>query len=170
MRSRLTILLLAATLGVARPATAEAQAVPAAYGLITGTISGVYVSTGIFVAKARAGSFLYSLEDALTVRWELAPAALMPLTGVVMGIDDGQRLAQSIKWGGIGFATGAAAGLGVGLLLSNGEGRESEWSGAIIGSAAGLLVGSIYGALSYDGDDEGGSAGGLGSFTIRVPL
>lgn len=169
MRSVITAALLAASLLSVRPVPAHAQAVPAAYGLITGTISGVYVSTGIFVARARAGSFLYSLEDAIAVRWELAPAVLMPLSGVVLGAIDGQRLAESIKWGGAGFAAGAAAGLGVGLLLSSGEGRESEWSGAIIGSAAGLLAGSLYGMLSYDGDPDDSPAT-VGSFTLRIPL
>lgn len=169
MRSVVAAVLLAASLLFARPAPAPAQAVPAAYGLITGTISGVYVSTGIFVARARAGSFLYSLEDAIAVRWELAPAVLMPLSGVVLGAVDGQRLAESIKWGGAGFAAGAVAGLGVGLLLSDGEGRESEWSGAIIGSAAGLLAGSLYGILSYDGDEDEDPVP-VGSFTFRVPL
>lgn len=151
---------------VAAPRPAPAQAVPAAYGLFTGTVAGVYVTTGVFVLKARTGAYLYSLEDALTPRWELVPAVAMPIGGLVLGIDDGQRLANSLKWAGAGFVAGAAVGVGVGTLFQ--ETGEGQWAGAVIGSAAGLLAGSIYGAVSHDTGDGGGVEGPVLSF--RVPF
>lgn len=166
------VCLLAASLVYVRPQPAEAQAVPAAYGLITGTISGAYVTTGIFVTKARLGSFLYSSDEALALRWENVPIVLMPIGSLLVGLDDGQRLARSVQWGSAGFAMGAIAGFGVSVLIIRGEGREDEWASTVIGSAAGLLVGSLYGALSYDNDDAGGEAGGGFPFALsfKVPL
>lgn len=164
------MLLLAVFMG-GHPTKARAQAVPAAYGLLAGATGGVLVTTGVFVAKARGGSFLYSLEDALAPRWELIPAVAMPIGGLVMGLDDGQRLARSIAWGGAGFATGALIGYGVGDLF--GETSQARWAGAVIGSAAGLLGSSIFGAVSYDGDSSPGTANSPNSpamVVLRVPL
>lgn len=141
------LLLVAGTFG-GTPRTASAQGVPAAYGLIAGTFGGAYVTTGVFVAKARAGSYLYSLDDALAPRWEIVPAVAMPVGGFLLGLDDGQRLASSLAWSSAGFAAGALVGLGAGELF--GTTNQGRWAGAIIGSAAGLLAGSIYGALTYD--------------------
>lgn len=142
------VLLLAGCLFAATPRTAAAQGVPAAYGLVAGTFGGAYVTTGVFVAKARAGSYLYSLDDALAPRWEVVPAVAMPIGGFLLGLNDGQRLASSLGWGSAGFAAGALVGLGAGELF--GTTNQGRWAGAIIGSAAGLLAGSIYGALTYD--------------------
>lgn len=158
------VLVTAGLFGTPRPSTA--QAVPAAYGLFAGTVGGVYVTTGIFVAKARTGAYIYSLEDALVPRWELIPVAVMPVGSLVLGLADDQRLANSIKWAGAGFVTGAAVGLGLGTLF--GERGEGQWAGAIIGSAAGLFAGSIYGALSHDEGEGGGMEGPVLSF--RVPF
>lgn len=149
------------------PRSSPAQAVPAAYGLFTGTVAGVYVTTGIFVAKARTGAYLYSMEDALTPRWELIPIATMPIGGLVLGFADDQRLASSIKWAGAGFVAGAAVGLGASTLLH--KTGEGQWAGAVIGSAAGVLAGSIYGALSHEGGDGGGGAE-VPVLSFRIPL
>lgn len=168
-----TVLAIVAAGLCGHPRSARGQPVPAAYGLIGGTVAGIYVTTGVFVTKARAGSFIYSLEDALAVRWELIPLVVMPVSSFAVGLDDGQRLASSIKWGGAGFAAGAAVGLGVGTLLrQDGGGSESQWAGAIIGSAAGLLAGSIYGMLAYEDEvEEGGEEGGaFPGFTVRIPF
>lgn len=143
-----SVLLLAGALHAGTPPSADAQAVPAAYGFVAGTFGGAYVTTGVFVAKARAGSYLYSLDDALAPRWEIVPALAMPVGGFLLGLDDGQRLASSLAWGSAGFAAGALVGLGAGELF--GTTNQGRWAGAIIGSAAGLLAGSIYGALTYD--------------------
>lgn len=160
-----------AALALGHPARAGAQAVPAGYGLLAGAAGGVLVTTGVFVAKARGGSFLYSLEDALAPRWELIPAAAMPIGGFAMGLDDDQRLARSIAWGGGGFAVGALVGYGVGDLF--GETSQARWAGAVIGSAAGLLGGSIIGAASYEADPQNGNpepASGSPALVIRLPL
>lgn len=141
-------LLLAGVLLAGTPRPADAQGVPAAYGFVAGTFGGAYVTTGVFVAKARAGSYLYSLDDALAPRWEVVPAVAMPIGGFLLGLDDGQRLASSLAWGSAGFAAGALVGLGAGEIF--GTTNQGRWAGAIIGSAAGLLAGSIYGALTYD--------------------
>jgi hypothetical protein len=169
---RLAVACLAvAVLVSARPERSDAQAVPAAYGLITGTISGAYITTGIFVTKARLGSFLYSSDEAFALRWENAPVVLMPIGSLLVGLDDGQRLARSIQWGSAGFALGAVAGFGVSALIIRADGREDEWASTVIGSAAGLLAGSLYGALSYE--DDGGDGGGPGfpiAFSLKIPL
>lgn len=156
------VLVTAGLFGTPRPS--PAQAVPAAYGLFAGTVGGVYVTTGIFVAKARTGAYIYSLEDALVPRWEIIPAAVMPIGSLVLGLADDQRLANSIKWAGAGFVTGAAVGLGLGTLFD--ERGEGQWAGAIIGSAAGLLAGSIYGALAHDDGEGGGIEGPVLSFQV----
>lgn len=149
----LLVLGLGAPGAAGRPDAAHAQqAVPAAYGALAGAAGGVLVTTGIFVAKARAGSYIYSLDDALAPRWEIVPAVVMPVGGFVMGLDDEQRLARSITWGSAGFAVGALAGYAVGELLS--ETDQGKWAGAIIGSAAGVLAGSLYGMLSYEAEDR----------------
>lgn len=150
---------------------ADAQAVPAGYGLLAGAAGGVLVTTGVFVAKARGGSFLYSLDDALAPRWELIPAVAMPIGGFAMGLDDGQRLARSIAWGGAGFAAGALVGYGIGDLL--GDTSQARWAGAVIGSAAGVLGGSILGAASYENEARTGSpesSARAPTLMIRVPL
>lgn len=160
-----------AALALGNPERADAQAVPASYGLLAGAAGGVLVTTGVFVAKARGGSFLYSLEDALAPRWELIPAVAMPIGGFAMGLDDGQRLARSIAWGGGGFAIGALVGYGVGDLF--GETSQARWAGAVIGSAAGLLSGSIVGAASYEADPRTGNpepAAGSPALVVSLPL
>ncbi len=166
------VLLLAGALFAGTPRTAPAQGVPAAYGLVAGTFGGAYVTTGVFVAKARAGSYLYSLDDALAPRWEIVPAVAMPIGGFLLGLDDGQRLASSLAWGSAGFAAGAFVGLGAGELF--GTTTQGRWAGAIIGSAAGLLAGSIYGALTYDSPPAPATPDGPDiappALVIRFPL
>jgi hypothetical protein len=162
--------------GLVQPRTAASQAVPAAYGALGGAAAGVLVTTGIFVAKARAGSYIYSLDDALAPRWELVPTLAMPVGGVMIGLDDEQRLARSIAWGGAGFAVGGLVGYGIGDLFSDTD--QGKWAGAIIGGAAGVLVGSIYGVLSYDsGESPGGpgesaasARGAAPLLSVRLPL
>lgn len=170
-RRCIAVLTVFAAIVLGRPARADGQVVPAAYGLLAGSAGGVLVTTGVFVAKARRGSFLYSLEDALAPRWELIPAVTMPIGGLLMGLDDGQRLARSIAWGGAGFAVGALVGYGVGDLF--GDTSQARWAGAVIGSAAGLLGGSIVGAVSYDEDAPTGAAGSPNApavTVLRLPL
>lgn len=156
LRLASTLLVLTAA-GLGHPRTAASQAVPAAYGALSGAAAGVLVTTGIFVAKARAGSYIYSLDDALAPRWELVPTLAMPVGGVMIGLDDEQRLARSIAWGGAGFAVGGLLGYGIGDLFSGTD--QGKWAGAIIGGAAGVLAGSIYGVLSYDPEKSPGGPG-----------
>ena len=173
LRMASTLLVLTAA-GFGRPGTAASQAVPAAYGALSGAAAGVLVTTGIFVAKARAGSYIYSLDDALAPRWELVPTLAMPVGGVMVGLDDEQRLARSIAWGGAGFAVGGLLGYGIGDLFSDTD--QGRWAGAIIGGAAGVLAGSIYGVLSYDsGESPGDPAASARSdpaplLSVRLPL
>jgi hypothetical protein len=171
VRRRLSALGLLVAVGLfatARPSAAQTEAVPAAYGLFTGAVAGVYVTTGIFVAKARTGKYLYSLDDAIAPRWELVPVVVMPIGGLVLGLADDQRLANSLKWAGAGFAAGAAVGVGVGSLFH--ETGEGQWAGAVIGSAAGLLAGSIYGALSHEGGNAGNGGAEGPVLSLRIPF
>jgi hypothetical protein len=152
------------------PSTASSQSTVAksAGGAAAGFVAGTYGMMAIYVTKARFGRYLFSFDDALAVRPEWIPVVAGPITGAWLGQRSGTALGRSLGWGGLGFAGGALVGTGVGhLIWKNDEGR---WAGAIIGSALGLLVGSVWGA--HDGLQE--SPGPLGpsgpALQVRIPF
>lgn len=146
---------------------AAGQTVPAIVGTAGGFVAGTYVTTAVYVTKARFGRFLFSLDDALTFTPELLPMVAAPVAGGWLGAESKVALGRAVGWGAVGFFGGAALGVGAGhLFWGDVEGR---WAGAIIGSAAGMLTGLILGAL--DGlDDGGGEAAMMPVFSVRIPL
>jgi hypothetical protein len=129
-------------LGPPRPVAAQ-QILPALVGGATGFAAGGYVGIGIITLQARRGHYLYSTEEALG--WHAAPVLIGPAVGFLIGLFDQERLRRTV----IGGAIGGVGGTGVGWLLGQQLWRppEGKWAGAVIGGAAGLLAGSLAGAI-----------------------
>lgn len=160
----LTPLLLVAAL-CGSPREARAQVASASVGTVAGFVVGTYTMTAIYVAKARFGSYLFSLEEALSARFEILPVFAGPIAGGWLGARSSTALERAALHGGVGFVGGAAAGLLAGQLIwSDSDGR---WAGAIIGSATGLLIGATLGAL--DGLDDP-AAEPVPILEIRIPF
>lgn len=114
--------------------------------LVHGTVGGVvgvgvgfFLTLAIFVAEARAGRYVYSLDDLTLWRWEALPTWTGLVTGAVVAWR-APRLAWGVLWRGLAVAALAgAAGWGVGPLVW--VGRSAPWAGAVLGAAGGLLVG-----------------------------
>ncbi|NNF26286.1 MAG: hypothetical protein HKN73_03565, partial [Gemmatimonadetes bacterium] len=130
----------------------EAQVLPAVVGGVGGLLAGAYVTTGVFVLKSRAtGWVMHSVETLIEPAPELLPLVAGPVAGALLGARSSGRLEAGAAWAGIGLASGAGLGALAGHLIWNSV--EGRWAGGIIGSAAGLLVGSVVGAATHD---EGG--------------
>lgn len=160
------LLVPAVSLAAPRPALAQ-KAVPILVGGMGGLAAGTYVSLGVVAAEARAGRYLSSPYDAFGFR--SVPVLVGVATGVVLGTVDDDRLYDAMKTsvaaGAVGFGAGWFAGRAIW------EDRGGKWAGAVIGSAAGIVLGGVVGAIASDGgkDDPGDAvAEGLPiSFTIR---
>jgi len=160
--------LLVLGVALAAPRAAQAQkAVPVLVGGMGGLAAGTYVSLGVVAAEARAGRYLSSPYDAFGFR--SVPVLVGVAAGVVLGAVDEDRLYDAMKTsvaaGAVGFGAGWFAGRSIW------EDRGGRWAGAVIGSAAGIVLGGVVGAIASDGgkDDPADPAGeGLPiSFTIR---
>jgi hypothetical protein len=166
VRAALVVLLLVA-LEAPRPQqrVQGQQLIPALVGGAAGLAAGGYVAIGIVTAQARRGRYLYASEDALG--WHATPILVGPSVGFLMGLLDPDRLKRTI----IGGSAAAAFGTGVGLLA----GRhfwappEGKWAGAVIGGAAGLLAGSLAGALWPEPTEEG-TPGAAGSRAVPIRI
>jgi hypothetical protein len=133
-------------------------------GAVYGALAGVYITTGIYVTKARYGSYIFSLRDLLRVRPETVPVVVSPLALSILGATEPERLGRAALYGGVAFVTGAVVGFGIGHLL--GDHEETRWAGGIIGSAVGLLAGTLVGALQDPhGPEDPGSA-----ITLAIPI
>jgi len=151
------------------PAQAHAQdAIPILVGGAAGLLAGGYVSVGVITAEARTGRYLHSAEDALGFR--SLPVLIGGGTGVVLGAIDDRRLYNAM----IGSVAAGALGFGVGWLIGTqtAEDPGSPWAGAVIGSAAGIVLGGVIGMLVPGGDDDAAANeqadGGIPlGFTIR---
>ena len=166
-RTALVLLVLLA-LEAPRPAQkVEAQQVlPALIGGAAGLAAGGYVAIGIVTAQARRGRFLYSTEDALG--WHATPILIGPTIGFLIGLLDEDRLRRTI----IGGGAAAVVGTGVGWLagLHFWTPPEGKWAGAVIGGAAGLLAGSLTGALWPESNDAHGGSGAAGSRAVPIRI
>ena len=80
------------------PSKASAQELPAVLGGVAGLFGGFAVTTGIFVAEARAGHFVYSVDDLATVRWEYLPVPLGIVGGIWAGASDADLLRNAACW------------------------------------------------------------------------
>jgi hypothetical protein len=166
-RAALVLLLLLALEAPTPQRRAEGQEVlPALVGGAAGLAAGGYVAIGIVTAQARLGRFLYSSEDALG--WHATPIIIGPSVGFLIGLLDQERLRRTI----IGGGAAAVVGTGVGWLA----GRhfwappEGKWAGAVIGGAAGLLAGSITGALWPEANDGEGGSGAAGPRAVPIRI
>lgn len=161
-----SLVALGASLSAPRAAQAQ-KAVPVLVGGLGGLAAGTYVSLGVVAAEARAGRYLNSPYDAFGFR--SVPVLVGVASGVVLGAVDDDRLYDAMK----ASAAAGAVGFGAGWFAGNAiwEDRGGKWAGAVIGSAAGIVLGGVIGTIVSDGtkDDPAGSEGeGLPiSFTIR---
>ncbi len=152
-----------ALVAVHAPSPASAQTLPAALGAVGGLVVGTYTTLGIYVAEARGGRYLYSADDAISLRLENLPVLAGPVAGLIVGLQDSERLETAGIWGGVGLVSGSALGAPIGRALwGSGEGT---WSGAIIGGAAGLVIGVVVGALQDPGLD---ALDAQGSATVPI--
>ncbi len=145
------------------PARASGQAGYAAAGTLAGAAEGAVLTLALATAAARAGHYVFTPSQAL---WQLTPIPVVAVAGGMLGYHDADRLRDSVRAGLVGFAAGVAAGSILGGLV--GDDSESVWSGAIVGSGAGLLVGSLWGALRNLGDD--GDSIVVPGITLTIPF
>lgn len=140
------------------------QAIPITLGTAGGLAAGAAISGGIFVAEARAGRFIYSVDEFLERRLELIPLPVGLATGMALGAADPDRLVDTA----IGAFAGLAAGCTVGYVVGGEIWDEPEgpWAGLVIGGAGGILIGSVVGALLHDG----GSDSAEPATFARVPI
>jgi hypothetical protein len=108
---------------------------------IGGGLVGFVVTLAVVVAKARARSFIFALEDLVAVRWELLPILL----GLIGGFRLGSRRPRALAWATVsglgGLLVGAFLGPLVGRMLWGDD--AGEWASAVILGAMGLVAGSI---------------------------
>ena len=130
------------------PEHVQAQELAAIAGGAAGLVGGFIVTTSIFVAEARTGRFVYSVDDLATFRVEYLPVPIATVGGAVIGARDEELLGQVLLGSAVGLAGGAAAGWFVGGALWGGE--EGKWAGAVIGGALGMVVGGTLLGTSFD--------------------
>lgn len=166
-RLRAAALGLAVLGAICTPSPAPAQgALPILVGGASGLVAGGYVSIGVITAEARVGRYLHSAEDALGFR--SLPVLIGGATGVVLGAVDDRRLYNAM----LGSVATGAVGFGVGWIVGTQTSDDpgSPWAGAVIGSAAGIVLGGVVGMLLPDGDSSESDPPDRGiplGFTIR---
>lgn len=156
---------------LSHPKETVAQTLPAVVGGVGGLVAGSYVTTGLYVLKSRAtGWMMHSPTDLVEPRLEGIPLIVGPVAGALIGYRDSDRLARAGLWGVAGMAAGATVGAATGHWVWGDSG--GRWSGGVIGSAAGLLAGVVYGALVDEeptSDPPVGDAGSELRFEIPAP-
>lgn len=108
-------------------------------GLSLGPLLGFYLTVAIFVAKARRGEYLFSLDDLTEPRWELLPVVLGLWLGAWVGGEGIATLGRALAWTVAGLVAFAAVGWPTGALLW--PDASGPWAGAVICSAFGLILG-----------------------------
>lgn len=110
-----------------------------AAGAAVGLTLGFFVTLAIFVAEARVGRYVYSLDDLTVWRWEALPTWI----GLGLGALSGWFTPRLAGGGVLGGLAGAiligAVGWWTGPLVW--VGRSAPWAGLVLGAACGLLVG-----------------------------
>lgn len=156
-RSWPAALTIAVLLFTASPHRLGAQELPAVLGGVAGLLGGFAVTTGLFVAEARAGHFVYSVDDLATWRWEYLPVPVGIVGGAWAGAKDADLLKSLLVGGGVGLGGGVAIGWFVGHAVWARE--EGRWAGAVIGGSLGLLLGTVIGGFAYEGEERGTGGG-----------
>lgn len=144
----LTILLSA----IAYAAPARAQS-PAPCELGTCAVLGLTaltVGTGSVVAYARHKGGVSTMREGLTV-WSIG-FGVTAVAGIALGGDKGRqnRVASASV---LAAVAGGVAGIAI-HALGVGNDDSGGLAAALIGAASGVLVGGVYGALSYESDAD----------------
>lgn len=116
-------------------------ALGALVGGVVGTLIGFFFTISIFVAKARAGIYVYSFDDVTAFRWEMAPTFIGLLLGATLAWG---RLGAFLRGVGLALAASLAAvpfGWFLGPWLQ--DGRSAAWAWAVLAAALGLLAGLV---------------------------
>lgn len=108
-------------------------------GAAIGGVLGFFLTVAIFVAEARVGRYVYSLDDVTAFRWEMAPTMI----GILLG--------GNLAWGRLrAFSRGVALAIAVAVVAVPigwfvgpwlWDGRSAPWAGAVLAAAMGLLIG-----------------------------
>ena len=148
----LGLALVAAALLYAHPRDVVAQfSAPckAACALVLG-VSSYAVGTSATVAWGRQTGGLSTANEG---KWVWASGFALALGGGVALSGNGERQERAVYGAGLGVLAGAAVGLLVGSLRSEGS-RVPRLADTLIGAGAGALIGGIYGAISHDADTD----------------
>ena len=145
---------------------ATAQVIPATAGAVGGFVAGTLVTTGVVVLEARLGHFIYGLDELVSLRPEVLPIIIGPVTGIVLGATSPETLRRAGRGALFGAVGGAIIGTGVGHLLWDTD--EGRWAGGIIGAATGMVAGATIMALRKP-DRNVTTQTPLATFSLRVP-
>lgn len=108
-------------------------------GLVVGALYGFLLTVVIFVARARAGIFVFSLDDITTLRWEIIPTLLGLVGGAVLGWRDARVLWRTALAGLVGAVPAGVIGWFVGGAVWLGS--AGPWAGMVIAVGVGLVTG-----------------------------
>jgi hypothetical protein len=108
---------------------------------IGGAVVGFALTLATVVARARAGSYIFALDELAEFRWETLPMLIGLLVGALLGWLRPRAIDLATLWGFMAGAAGLVLGIVIGGILW-GEG-EGQWAGAIIFGALGLAGGGI---------------------------
>lgn len=134
------------------PGQLPAQADRALVGAGVGVAGGAVITLSAIVARARfQREYVDSVEDLL--HWQSLPMVITPLVGVGFGLAGEEAQKGSIVGSTAGMLVGAAAGAGIGWMLSGQQ--ESPWAGGVIGAGVGMVLGGVgLGLASWARDDD----------------
>lgn len=104
-----------------------------------GAVIGFVATLGIVVAMARAGQYVFALEELVALRWETLPIVFGAAAGAVLAATHPRALDRATGWGFGALAAGILVGIPAGhTFWGPGEG---QWAGGIIFGALGLVAG-----------------------------
>lgn len=127
-------------------------------GLAAGAVVGFYLTLAIFVAEARGGDYVFSLDDLTEVRWQVLPT----IVGFVSGVLLGWRSVRALLLTLLVVLVCALALVPVGWFGGSAlwVGRSAPWAGAVLASALGVLGGTLVAALVLRRRGSGGGGSG----------
>lgn len=151
-------LLVWTVLSAERPVAAQDWSVVG--GALAGVGAGAWMGLGYLSVRARGGAYLDA--PGYDSRHVVIPVLVGLTTGIGLGLYKEDRLDETVLWAAVGWASGLGVGAWVGSRIW--DDPPGPWAGAIIGGAAGLLVGGIVGFV-HAGEGNGGVPA-----MVRIPL